>query len=90
MIKFDLYILESKKDVSEDEAKEIGDKLKVDWKKTDIHQFMMGLKSEREHMDCKQKLRVAKTMLDVAKIALVHLEEMPDYYTKLEKMEKSD
>lgn len=66
-----------------EEAKEIGDKLGVDWNKTDIEQFRMGLEVELEHAD------VTKTApLMTGRIAQAHLKELPDYYTRLAKMEK--
>jgi len=64
-------------------AKKLGDKLKVDWKKVDLKQFTSGIRTEREHADV-TKLDPVKT----AKIALAHLKEVPDYYTKLKKVEK--
>lgn len=79
-------ILESKQ-FTADEAKEIGNKLKVDWKKVDLEQFRMGLEVESEHDD-NSKLDVVKSKLDLGKIALAHLNEIPDYYTKLKKMEE--
>ncbi len=73
---------------TEDEAKEIGEKLGIDWTKFDMEQFRMGLGVELEH-----GLRDSKTNVTnddpimTGKIALAHLNELPDYYTRLEKME---
>lgn len=70
------------KSFSAEEAKEIGDKLKVDWSKIDVEQFRMGLDVEMEHQDV-----TGGDPETTGKIALAHLKEMSDYYTKLKKME---
>lgn len=49
---------------------------------TDYEQFCMGMKVEMEHKDVTKGDQRA-----TAKIALAHLKEKPDYYTKLKKVE---
>ena len=77
-----------KKDFSTKEAEEVGKKLGIKWDKFDVEQFRMGLVVELEH-----GLRDAHTNvtgddpLTTGKIALAHLNEYPDYYTRLDKME---
>jgi hypothetical protein len=62
--------------------RQIGDKLGVDWSKVNYDQFCQGMKVEQEHKD------ITKGDPEMtAKIVLVHLKELPDYYTRLEKME---
>jgi len=51
--------------------------------KYNLAQFKAGLKVEHEHVDI-TKGDPVKT----AKIVLAHLNELPDYYTKLKKVEK--
>jgi len=65
------------------EARRVGDKLGIDWKEVSIKEFRMGLNVEMEHADV-TKWDPIKT----GQIALAHLEELPDYYTRLRKMEK--
>lgn len=65
------------------DAKALGKKLKIDWKKIKLSEFKKGLVVEQEHKDVTKG-----SGLTTAKIALAHLKEMPDYYTKLAKMEK--
>ena len=69
--------------VTKMDAKALGDKLKVNWKKVDLGEFKAGLKVEREHKDVTKG-----DPIKTAKIALAHLKEVPDYYTKLKKVEK--
>ena len=72
-----------------EEAKKIRELLGVDWSKFDVDQFRMGLDVELEHGISDLQTNVTQddeTITD--KIALAHLNEFPDYYTRLEKMEK--
>jgi len=79
----------SKKIFSEDKAKEIGDKLQIDWSKWDMEQFRRGMDVELEHGTEDLHTNVTNDdPLTTGKIALAHLKEFPDYYTRLDKMEK--
>ena len=70
-------------------AKKIGESLGVDWSKFDVEQFRMGLDVELEHgiSDLQTNVTNDDEMI-TGKIALAHLNEFPDYYTRLGKMEK--
>jgi len=71
-----------------EEAKEIGEKLDIKWDKFDVEQFRMGLDVELEHglVDPHTNVTDDESIL-TGKIALAHLNEFSDYYTRLEKME---
>jgi hypothetical protein len=70
------------------EAKEIGDALGVDWGKVNLEQFRMGLEVELEHGARDPETNVTNNdPLLTGKIALAHLKEFPDYYTRLATME---
>lgn len=72
-----------------DEAKAIGESLGVDWTKFDAEQFRMGMDVELEHGTRDSRTNVSNDdSMTTGKIALAHLNEFPDYYTRLEKMEK--
>ena len=72
-----------------DKAKQIGDALGIDWNKFDVEQFWMGLEVELEHGTRDPETNVTNDdPLLTGKIALAHLNEFPDYYTRLAKMEK--
>ena len=62
----------------EERAKAIGDRLNVNWNKIDLDEFTVGIKVEMEHADV-----TGGDIETTAKIALAHLAEVPDYYTKL-------
>jgi hypothetical protein len=81
--------MSSKKSFSSDEAKRIGEQLGIKWDKFDIEQFRMGMDVELEHGLRDPATDVTSNdPLTTGKIALAHLSEFPDYYTRLEKMEK--
>lgn len=70
------------------EAKRIGEALGVDWKNFDVEQFRMGLNVELEHGTRDPRTNVTNDdPMMTGKIALAHLNELPDYYTRLERME---
>ncbi|TAK64791.1 MAG: hypothetical protein EPO24_03050 [Bacteroidetes bacterium] len=77
-----------KKQFSLTEARQIGDALKIRWDKFDVEQFRMGLDVEFEHG--RRNLITDVTHdepLVTGKIALAHLNEIPNYYTRLAIME---
>lgn len=67
--------------------KKLAKQIKVNISKIDPDELKMGMKVEKEHMRDKD-INVVHKDSDVLKIALAHLREMPDYYTKLKKMEE--
>jgi hypothetical protein len=75
---------------TQDEARSIGEAVGIDWAKgnIDLDQFRMGLSVELEHGSRNPATDVTHDDLVVTgKIALAHLGEIPDYYTRLAKME---
>lgn len=77
------------KHFSSSKAKTIGGQLGVDWSKFDVEQFRMGMDVELEHGKTNPQTDVTDdNPLTTGKIALAHLNEFPDYYTRLSKMEK--
>lgn len=77
------------KKYTKEDALRIGNELKVDWKIVDPDQLRQGLEVETEHTD-DPRYRVVDPGDDIgiAKIALRHLDELPDYYTRLSAMER--
>jgi len=81
--------MEAKKQFTASEAKEIGEKLGITWDKFDVEQFRMGMDVELEHgLDDSGTNVTNDDSLITGKIALAHLNEFPDYYTRLAKMEE--
>jgi hypothetical protein len=76
------------KQFSSDEAKRIGDSLGIDWSHVDLEQFRMGLLVELEHETKNPETNVTNDDMNLTgKIALAHLKEFPDYYTRLATLE---
>ncbi len=76
------------KQFSLDEAKRIGDSLSVDWSHVDLEQFRMGLLVELEHGTKDPETNLTNDDMGLTgKIALAHLKEFPDYYTRLATLE---
>ena len=71
------------------EARQIGEALGIDWRRFDVEQYRMGLDVELEHgaVDPHTNVTDDDPMM-TGKIALAHLNEFADYYTRLEKMER--
>ena len=81
----------AKDSFSAEEAHGIGESLGIDWVTSpfDIEQFRMGMDVELEHGARDPETNVTDDdALTTGKIALAHLHEFPDYYTRLNRMEE--
>jgi len=77
------------KGFTDEEAKRIGDELGIDWNEVQLSEFRMGLGVELEHGSHDPETNVTNDDENLTgKIALAHLREFPDYYTRLEKLEE--
>jgi hypothetical protein len=79
-----------RKSFSVEEARQIGDQVGIDWDAApfDVEQFRRGLNVELEHGLHDPSTNVTDDdPVITAKIALAHLNEFADYYTRLEQME---
>lgn len=74
---------------TEEEAIQIGQSVGADFDFVDLNEFKQGLMTELEHFkNPKTALNLAEpTYIAVGKIALAHLMELPDYYSRLAEME---
>ena len=76
---------------SADDARRAGADIGIDWDSApfDLEQFRTGMEVELEHGLHDQATNVTNDdPLVTGKIALAHLNEFPDYYTRLERMEE--
>ena len=81
--------MENKKHFTIEEAQKIGEELGIDWSRFDVEQFRMGMDVELEHGLINSQTNVTNDdPLMTGKIALAHLNDFPDYYTRLKKMEE--
>ena len=75
---------------STEEAAAIGARLGIDWSSSpfDVEQFRAGMDVELEHGRANPETNVTNDdPLTTGKIALAHLREFADYYSRLERME---
>jgi hypothetical protein len=79
----------TKKHITVEEAKLTGKRLGIKWDKFNVDQYRIGMEVELEHGTVRKLTNVSNDrLLTTGKIALAHLIEIPDYYTRLLKMEK--
>lgn len=82
---------ESDKTFTAGDARRLGQEIGIDWSSSpfDVEQFRKGMNVELEHGLRDPLTNVTDDDAKVtAKIALAHLNEFPDYYTRLEGMEE--
>ena len=76
---------------SAEEARRVGEEIGIDWSSAafDLEQFRMGMDVELEHglHDLMTNVTSSDPVV-TGKIALAHLPEFPDYYTRLARMEE--
>jgi DNA-directed RNA polymerase alpha subunit len=73
-----------------EQARSAGERIGIDWEASpfDVEQFRMGMDVELEHGTHDPETNVTNDDETVtAKIARAHLNEFPDYYTRLAAME---
>jgi hypothetical protein len=74
-----------------EQARSVGEQIGIDWDTApfDVEQFRMGMDVELEHGFSDLATNVTDDdPVFTGKIALAHLNEFPDYYTRLERMER--
>jgi len=83
--------MSARKTFTADEGRRIGEQIGIDWSSSpfDVDQFRRGLNVELEHGLHDSETNVTgDDPLVTGKIARAHLNEFPDYYTRLERMEE--
>ena len=76
--------------VNAEEARSVGERIGIDWDTApfDVEQFRIGMEVEFEHGTHDPATNVTDDdPIVTGKIALAHLNEFADYYTRLQKME---
>jgi uncharacterized protein DUF5661 len=73
-----------------EQARAVGEQIGIDWERAPfgVEQFRMGMDVELEHGARDPQTDVTGSdPIVTGKIALAHLKEFPDYYTRLARME---
>lgn len=79
----------AKREFTFEEARRIGDQIGVDWNKYALEEFRLGLSVELEHgIHDPQTNVTGDDEITTGKIALAHLKEIRDYYSRLAIMER--
>jgi hypothetical protein len=81
----------SRKSFTDDEARRIGEQIGIDWSSApfEVAEFRVGMDVELEHGIHDLATNVTgDDAVVTGKIALAHLNEFPDYYVRLERMEE--
>lgn len=84
-------MMSSNNSFTAEQAREIGEQIGIDWSNCpfDVEQFRSGMDVELEHGLHDPATNVTSDdPIVTGKIALAHLNEFPDYYTRLETMEQ--
>jgi len=72
-----------------EQAKQVGDEIGIDWDRFDLEQFRFGMDVQFEHGAHDPQTDVTgDDPILTGKIALAHMKEFPDYYERLERMER--
>ena len=82
--------MSAQRKVSAEEARSVGEEIGIDWETApfDVEQFRIGMEVEFEHGTHDPATNVTDDdPVLTGKIALAHLNEFADYYTRLQKME---
>lgn len=78
---------EEKQQFSDNQAKQIGNVLGVDWNIYEVEQLRLGIEIELEHgVRDPHKNVTQEDLLYSGKIAWAHLNDNPDYYTRFERI----
>ncbi len=76
------------REFTSEDARRVGDLIGINWDKVDLEEFRVGLGVELEHGTVDPETNVTDDdEILTGKIALAHLREFADYYTRLEKLE---
>ena len=77
------------KKIKKIDAEKIGDEIGINWAEINLDEFTVGVYVELEHGSKDPETNVTNNDNKMTgKIAWAHLKEFPDYYTRLEILEK--
>ncbi len=74
--------------ISPDEARRIGESLHIDWGQVDLEQFRQGLMGNYQHTAVDPITGLTYDgLIQTGKVVLAHAQEIPDYFSRLAKLE---
>ena len=79
--------MKKRKQISSEEAQRIGESLHLDWDHIDLEQFRQGLMGEVDQANMDPETgRTYDSVLLSGKLVAAHMQEFPDYFTRLAKL----
>ncbi|MGB7872819.1 MAG: DUF5661 family protein [Anaerolineales bacterium] len=81
--------MKKRKQISPAEAKRIGEALHIDWDHVDLEQFRQGLmRKQTQEITDPETGFTFDGVLQTGQVVLAHTEEIPDYFTRLDKLKE--
>jgi hypothetical protein len=81
--------MKKRKQLSSEEAKRIGEALHIDWEQVDLEQFRQDLIGNHNQGSIDPETGLAYDgVLLTGKVVLDHMQEFPDYFTRLAKLKE--
>lgn len=79
--------MKTRKHMSLEQARRVGEALHIDWEQVDLEEFRQGLMGHcKEAIETETGLKYQGLLL-AGKLVLAHMQEFPDYYSRLAKLE---
>ena len=79
--------MKKRKQISLEEARQVGEALFIDWGQVDLEEFRQGLMGQHKAAIDTETQLIYEGVLLTAKVVLEHVQEFPDYYSRLAKLE---
>jgi hypothetical protein len=79
--------MKKRKHSSLDQARHVGEVLHLDWEQVDLEEFRQGLMGDRQEASDTGTDRTYEGLLLTGQVVLAHMEEFPDYHSRLAKLE---
>jgi hypothetical protein len=81
--------MKKRKQISKAQAKRVGESLHIDWEQVDLEEFRQGLMGNHKPAAIDPETGLAyEDVLLTGKVVLAHMEEFPDYFTRLAKLKE--
>ena len=79
--------MKKQKQISSGQARRIGEALHIDWEQVDLEQFRQGWMGNKPGNIDPETGPIYDGVLMTGRIVLTHMQEFPDYFSRLAKLE---
>ena len=79
--------MKKQKEISSEEAKRIGEALHIDWEQVELELFRQGLMENKPGNIDPETGLIYDGVLMTGQVVLTHMQKIPDYFTRLAKLE---